>query len=365
MTVLIYRHDLLPYTETFVLEQARHLRRYRPFFAGLRRVEGLALPEDRVAVAEEDGRLFRWTGRWRALEGRMRREGVRVVHAHFEGGGIGARRLARRMGAPLVTTCHGWDVTVADESRWPGMAARWMYQRERRRLQEEGALFLAVSEHIRRKMLERGYPAERTVVHRVGVDTEAFRAEKGVQREPMVLFVGRLVEKKGCGDLVEAMGRMGGGARLVLVGDGPLRGELEALAGRVYPRAEFVGARPVEEVRRWMERARVLCVPTVRAGNGDMDGCPIVFYEAAAMGLPVAAYRCGGTPEAVLDGETGRLAAEGDRAGLGEAIGELLEGGAAWERMSAAARERAEREFDVRRQCAVLEEMYDRVAGGA
>lgn len=359
MTVLIYRHDLLPYTETFVLEQAGHLRRYRPYFAGRRRVAGLALPEGRVAVASEDGHLFSVTGRWPALVSRLKEEHVKVVHAHFEGGGIGAMVLARDLGVPLVTTCHGWDVTMEDAARWPNPVLRRLYQSRRRKLQREGALFIAVSEHIRQKMLALGYPEDRTVVHYIGVDVARFTADEGVEREPVVLFVGRLVEKKGCAHLIEAMRGLGARARLVIIGEGPLRGRLESLAARVFPGAEFLGAQTSEAVRGWMSRARVLCVPTVRAANGDMDGCPFVFFEAQAMGLPVVSYTSGGTPEAVADGETGLLAKEGDTAELGRLVERLMESGQEWARMSAAGRERVRRKFDIGKQCERLEAMYD------
>lgn len=365
MTVLIYRHDLLPYSETFVLEQAGHLRRYRPYFAGRRRVNGLTMPEGRVAVSSDDGWLFPLTGSWPALLTRLKTENVKLVHAHFEGGGIGALRLARDLNVPLVTTCHGWDVTMKDSARWPNPILRRLYQYRRAKLQREGAQFIAVSEHIRRKMLELGYPEKRTAVHYIGVDCDRFTADETVSREPVVLFVGRLVEKKGCAHLIEALGAMaasGTRPRLVIIGDGPLRADLEAQSARVFPGAVFLGIQPREIVQSWMNRAKVLCVPTVRAANGDMDGCPFVFLEAQAMGLPVVSYASGGTPEAVVHGKTGWLADEGDVTALSGMIGRLLDSPKEWARISAAARKRASEEFDIVKQCAKLEELYDSVA---
>ncbi len=356
MTVLVYRRNLLAYSETFIIEQTSHLRRYQPFFLGRSRIPGLAPPEGRVALSKKDAPFVELTGRWPALEERLAGENVRLIHAHFEGGGIAMFPLAKRLGVPLVTTGHGWDVTAADSARWPNPVLRWFYQQRRRGLQREGRLFVAVSEHIRRKMLELGYPEDRTIVHYIGVDCNRFTPDGAVAREPVVLFVGRLVEKKGCAHLVEAMAELR--ARLVIIGDGPLRSALEEMA----PRAEFLGAQPADVVKSWMNRARVFCVPTVRAANGDMDGCPIVFFEAQAMGLPVVAFASGGTPEAVEDGETGLLAAEGDTAGLAERLARLLNSDADWERMSAAARVRVRRDFDVVKQCEKLEAIYDALA---
>ena len=72
-------------------------------------------------------------------------------------------------------------------------------------MQKKGALFLTCSAYIRKRGLEIGYPAERTIVHSIGVDVERFKPPVARQRQKIVLFVGRLVEKKGCGNLIAAM----------------------------------------------------------------------------------------------------------------------------------------------------------------
>ncbi|MBI2685229.1 MAG: glycosyltransferase [Acidobacteria bacterium] len=359
---VIYRHELLPYSETFIREQAGNLRRYQVQFAGLRRVEGLELPSAAVHVASDDGRAgqarFLFSGRIASMDALR----PALVHAHFEGGGIAAMLLARRFDVPLVVTCHGWDVTVDDRYRWPNPLLRAWYQRRRRALQREGAVFIAVSAHIKDHMLRLGYPEARIAVQRIGVDCEKFKEDHGTPREPIVLFAGRLVEKKGCGELIEAMHIAKCGARVVVIGDGPLRAHLEGLARERYPATEFLGRQSPETVREWMSRARVLCVPTVRAANGDMDGCAMVFAEAQAMGLPVVSYANGGTLEAVVSGRTGILVEERDRQGLAAAIDQLVEPPASsWAEMSRAARVHALAKFDIAKQTALLEKIYDGV----
>lgn len=357
--VAIYRHDLLPYSETFVLEQAENLRRYEAFYAGLRRVAGTELPAGRVATAGGPaGRAwFLATGRMAALE----RARPAIIHAHFEGGGMGALAVARRLRVPLVVTCHGWDATVDDGARNGNPILRAMYGRLRRRMFREAAGFLAVSEHIRACMVRRGYPEEKITVHAIGVDCSRFSRTGAGTRENLVVFCGRLVEKKGCRYLLEAMGRAGVAARLAIVGDGVLRGELEALAARVFPAAEFLGVQTPEQVRGLLGRARVLCVPTVRAADGDMDGRPIVFAEANAMGVPVVSFAVGGTLEAVRHGETGLLADAHDVDGLAAAIRRLFTEPELWQACSDGGRAFVEREFDIVRQTAELENLYDRV----
>jgi glycosyltransferase involved in cell wall biosynthesis len=113
-----------------------------------------------------------------------------------------------------------------------------------------------------------------------------------------------------------------------------------------------------------MLRARVLCVPSRRAPDGDAEGLGQVVLEAAAVGTPTVGYRHGGIPEAVRDGVTGLLAAEGDVAGLRAALARALDDDALWAQLSAAARRHVETEFDLGRQTARLEALYDEVCSG-
>jgi glycosyltransferase involved in cell wall biosynthesis len=176
--------------------------------------------------------------------------------------------------------------------------------------------------------------------------------------------VGRLVEKKGCEYLIRAMQmvqRDDPAVRLVVIGDGPLRDSLESLANSLLVRAEFIGIQVADSVSRWMNKARVLCVPTVRAANGDMDGCCMVFLEAHAMGLPVVAFNTGGTPEAVLHGQTGLLVTERDCDALADAIHQVVNDRLMWEQFSQAARLRVEHRFNLSTQNKRLEEIYNQL----
>ncbi len=373
--VAVYRHDLLAASETFIREQAARLCGYQAFFAGLRRVPGLELPDERV-VTVRDGSAPRRFAQIATQLGRvdpqflerLRARRPVLLHAHFEGGGIVALPIARALGVPLVVTCHGFDVTMHDDARWPNPVLRRYYRMRRRRLQDEGAAFIAVSHHIHRAMLARGYPGDRTHVLHIGVDVERLRPDPATAREPVILFVGRLVEKKGPEYLVRAMAaveREVPAARLVVVGDGPLRASLESLAAAALERASFVGPRPYPEVLDLMRRATVLCVPTVTAANGDTDGCAMVFQEADALGLPVVSFASGGTPEAVIDGETGWLVPEHDGPRLARALIAALSEPDRWRAFSAAARNLACRAFDIRRQNERLEAFYARVIAQA
>ena len=370
--VIIYRRDLLPYSETFIREQSEALRNFVPFYAGFRQVGETRLPAERLRLLSDGSRLGRlrlanyrltqWDPLWLQSLRQLR---PALLHAHFEWGGKDALPLARALRVPLLVTCHGKDVTEHTEAH-SGWLGRRLHGSRRRRLQAGGHLFLAVSEFIRQQMLARGYPAERTVVHYIGVDTVKFaRPPEPAIREPVVLFVGRLVEKKGCEYLIHAMAEASqalSSVELVIIGDGPLRESLESLAKKNLAQYRFLGVQSPEQIRQWLARAKLFSVPSVEAKSGDSEGFGIVFLEAQSMGVPVVSFRHGGISEAVAHGTTGLLSDERDWRGLAAGIVELFKDEARWQSMSIAARQRTVESFDLARQTQALEGIYAQVA---
>jgi glycosyltransferase involved in cell wall biosynthesis len=225
-------------------------------------------------------------------------------------------------------------------------------------------LFIAVSEFIKAKLVEQGFPADKIVVHYIGVDTERFQPDPTVPREPVILFVGRLAEKKGCEYIIRAMSQIQTevpDAELVIIGDGPLRAELEELATTLLHRYQFLGLQPPDIVRTWMNRACLLAAPSVTSSTGDSEGLPMVIVEAQAMGLPVVSSIHAGIPEAVVHEETGFLVAERDWKGLAEHSLRLLKEPNLWQRLSLNGMERSRTKFDLHKQNRALEDIYSRI----
>ena len=369
LAIALFRAPVFNPSETFIQAQAIALTRYRALIVGLES-KGHVAPElaGRLFLPRSTGErlAFAWLGRVQAMAERLAPRDPALVHAHFGTDGVAALPLARALGVPLVTTLHGFDVSRSRRRLILSGRAAWMrYALAWRRLMAEGALFLAVSDAVRSLALARGFPAERTVTHRIGVDLGRFRP--GGEPEPdLVLHVGRLVEKKGSAGLIEAFPRLLGHrpeARLVILGDGPLRAELEQQVRRLgLDRAiTFLGARPPGEVVDWMRRAWVLAAPSVTARDGDREGLPTVIVEAAASGLPAVVSDHGGNAEAVIDGRTGFVTPERDAAALADRLADVLGSPDLRRAMSLEARRLAERDFDLARQTALLEDHYDRL----
>ncbi len=369
--ILIYRSELLAYSETFIAAQAGAMRTYAPIFAGLRRVPGsLALPAPSFVVTEQDGLLHRArryaflkTGHAPALLASLRQQKPALLHAHFAVDAAEALPLLRALAIPLIVTLHGYDVMANDDTHRSSRQGR-TYLARRQELFREASLFLCVSKAIRQKAIERGFPERKLRVHAIGIDLEKFQPPGSLEPAPIILFVGRLVEKKGCAHLIRAMSevrRVLPQARLIVLGDGPERARLEAEAQGWGAQTIFLGIQTGDQVRHWMAASRVLALPSVTARNGDAEGLPTVLYEALAMGLPVACFRTSGIPELVRDEVEGLLADEGDEAGMARNLLRLCQEDTLAARMGAAGRRRVEQSFELGKQTADLEAFYTQV----
>lgn len=370
-TVIIYRDHLLPPSETFVRSQAEALQHFTPYYAGSRLEQGLVLPKERTLVVNRGGLLgkvseatYKIWGLAPAFTQQVKKLDPVLIHAHFGPDAARVLPLARNLQVPLLVTFHGYDATVKDEYARRSFYSHRAYLTRRGMLQRQARLFITVSEFIKRKLLEQGFPPDKLVVHYIGVDTKLFKPDPAVTREPVVLFLGRLVEKKGCEYLIQAMSRVQAvrpEVELVVIGDGPLRSSLEQLAEEILPRYRFLGVQPPDRVRTWLNRARVFSVPSVTADSGDAEAFGIVFAEAQAMGLPVVSFSSGGVPEAVKHDETGLLVAERNWEGLAKYILLLFEQDTLWHRFSEAGQRRVRTMFNAQHQTGLLEEIYQQV----
>jgi glycosyltransferase involved in cell wall biosynthesis len=180
-----------------------------------------------------------------------------------------------------------------------------------------------------------------------------------------IIFVGRLVEKKGVPDLLRAVGMLPEPYRAVpitVVGYGPLLAELRKSAAELGLDVTFLGRRTSAEIADLLRVHAIFCGPSQRAANGDAEGLGMVFIEAALAGLPVVAYRHGGVVEAVDDLTTGLLAPEGDVGILSSNLAALLSEPDRAAALGRAGARRAADLFELSTQAAELERLYDHIA---
>jgi glycosyltransferase involved in cell wall biosynthesis len=362
----------LPPSETFIAAQAGALECYVPIFAGVKRTKvSLPLPEDRVLTLAPGSGLLRKlqrgvfiaTGMSAGFANVVRQRRPALVHAHFAVDACTLLPVLQELRVPLVVTLHGFDVTTQDRILQQTVQGR-AYLARRKLLWDAAECFICVSEFIRQSAIKRGFPPSKMWKHFIGIDLTSFVPDTALKREPTVLFVGRLIEKKGCIHVIRAMARVMTripAARLVVIGDGPLRSELQAEARRLLVKSEFLGMQPAQVIKGWLNRARVFCGPSIVATSGDAEGLGIVFCEAQAMRLPVVSFASGGIPEVVEHGISGLLAPEGNEEILAEYIERFFRDDGLWMRASEAGRRRMESSFDLRSQTRLLEQKYDEV----
>jgi glycosyltransferase involved in cell wall biosynthesis len=378
--VAIYRTQILPLSETFVRDQALALRRWQPILVGEREIDGLPLAGLAVAARHSGPPRFlqRLAGVfWRSLDQTspgliklVQQWQVRLIHAHFGFDGVEAWPIARRLGLPLLVTLHGSDITTRMQWFSEGRAGRrWRsYPHRLARLAvQKNVSFVAVSKNIREAAIVAGLPESRIFVHPIGINTQNF-TRSGLpvsQRRPIILFLGRLVEKKGASYLLEAFEVLRQNlpeAELVIAGDGPKRQELAARAEAIGG-VRFVGAFSREQAQALLAEARVLCLPSITAESGDAEGLPLVILEAQACGVPVVTSARGGTDEGILDGETGYAFAERDVPTMIDRLSRLLTDAVLAEKFSAASPGFVAATHNLHSRTAELENLYDQVSG--
>lgn len=368
-TALIFRERLLAPSETFITAQASSLRRYRPVLAGLRRTRpSLAHPLAEVLFRDGDrpmdklaANLYRKFPIAGDFFARLRAENPSIIHAHFAIDAMQALPIASKLQLPLVVSLHGSDVTSTESALSKSFAGRH-YWRHKKRLFRGASAFICVSQFIRKTAIHAGFPEHKLHVHYTGIDCERFQPADVARDPKLILFVGRLVEVKGCEYLLRAMAKVqqhDPEAHLEIIGEGPLRGELEALAAALSVRVCFRGVQNSGEVLRSMQRARLLCNPSATATSGQMEGFGMVFAEAQAVGTPVVSFAHAAIPEVVSHGQTGLLCREKDVDGLADSLRTLLLDDALWTSMSQRSSEWVRERFDLARQSVHLESLYD------
>jgi glycosyltransferase involved in cell wall biosynthesis len=362
-TILVYRDCIVPRSEAHFLRRLYiGFDRLRPVWVGRHYGDGLGdLGVEPLMLGREgvrgalDRARFKHFGALPPVPD-LRSLRPRLVHAHFGRGGALALPIGRALRVPLVVHYHGGDATKDKHYRRGPLPT--VYQQRLAALQREAALIVCVSDFVHDRLLARGFPADKLLVHRYGVETHGFDdLPSPAVPQPYLLFAGRFVEKKGIPTLIEAMRRLEGEGRhirLKLVGDGEIAGDLKRAATGLQ-NVEFCGWLPNHELRRMMRGALAVCVPSVEAASGDAEGLPNVVLEGMAAAAPIVATRHAGIGEAVEDGRTGFLVPSGDVAALAAALRRLVDDPAAARAMGAAARRVALDRFDALTQSRRLE----------
>ena len=251
--------------------------------------------------------------------------------------------LGKLLRLPVIVSARGTDINLYPSFTLIRPMIRWTLR--------QAAGVVAVSESLRKVILDLGVPANRVRVIGNGIDPERFnpvdpreaRANLGLpETGPIVVSVGGLIPRKGFHFLIPAIARIAPrfpGLRLYILGEGEYRSTLEALASECNVRDQVIlaGSIPNQQLRFWLSAANVSCLVSSR------EGWPNVLQESLACGTPVVATRVWGAPEIIVSSELGLLV-EQDVPAIATAIESALT--KKWKR-EAIARHAAKRTWEV------------------
>lgn len=294
-------------------------------------------------------RLARW----------MRRERFALVHCHSTKAGLLGRMAARLAGTPAVLfTTHGWPFA----GPWWPPPVRMLLALAEKVAARLTTTIICVSQRDREAALRVGIgPPTRLEVIPNGIAPDPWLARAPVQedgagtgRPCTAVMVSRLKEPKDPITLVKAWTQLGADRRLLLVGDGPMREQVEALVqgSGLGGRVTLLGTR--QDVPALLSMADVFVL------SSRWEGMPLSVIEAMMSGLPVVATDAGGVSEAVVHGETGLLVPAGDPDALALALARLLGDSELRQRMGEAGRRRALERFTEERMLAQTAAVYER-----
>ncbi|GAB4374656.1 MAG: glycosyltransferase family 4 protein [Elainellaceae cyanobacterium] len=312
------------------------------------------IPEfwQRLAIAQGEQASTVYQAAWLAREACLK--GITHFHAHFGTVATSVARLASHFtGIPYSFTAHAKDIfhETVDSA-------------DMQRKLRDAAAIVTVSDY-NRTYLQRTYGTAAAYVQRIynGLDLSGFAYHAPRSRSPQILWVGRLVEKKGGSVLIDACARLrdwGCNFHCQMIGTGPLEAALKAQVQTLNLESvvEILGPRPQNEVFDYMQQAAAFAAPYVIGADGNRDGLPTVLLEAMALGTPCVATDVTGIPELVRDEETGLLVPQQDPEALAIALRRLLSDTALRESLSCQARQRIEAEFDIHRNTAALRVLF-------
>jgi colanic acid/amylovoran biosynthesis glycosyltransferase len=347
-SAIIHGVQYLPPDEELVREIDQALRKHQLPEAAAREIAAWGRKTDFLRLYQAA-----WLGP------RLRDGGVRHVHAHFAG--MAARTawwIERFFGIGFSFTAHANDIFAPKP-----------FEVSLGKLIGAAGAVVTVSDFAVQFLRDR-FPGHNNKIVRVynGIELDRFRPTDFSADPPLVISIGRLIEKKGFPDLIEScalLRRRGIRFRCEIIGEGPLESALrgQIAAAGLTNAVTLAGPLPQEEVTARLARSTVFVLPCVTEAGGGMDNLPTVIMEAMAGALPVVSTPVSGVPEMVVAGETGLLVPEHQPVGLADALARLLQNRELARSLGEKGRARAAELFAIEKSGRALREIFQRLGG--
>jgi len=274
---------------------------------------------------------------------RLQKMGINHLHAHFAG--MAARTafwINKFFSITFSVTAHANDIFSPRQ-----------FEIGLDKLVDTARVIVTETDYAARFLRDQ-FPHRADRVHRIynGLDLAEFGRADFSSTPPLIIGVGRLIPKKGFGDLVRAcalLAKRGTLFRCEIIGEGPLKKELGRQIDELCLQKNVVlaGAKPQTQLRGRLAAANVFVLPSVVDPDGGMDNLPTVIMEAMATGLPVISTNIGGIPEMIVENQTGFLVQPGDAAAMADAVKTVIDDRSSAERLGHSGYERARALFSI------------------
>ncbi|WP_414751934.1 glycosyltransferase [Anabaena sp. CCY 9910] len=306
----------------------------------------------KLAFAQGEKASTVYQAAWLAREVKLK--GITHLHAHFGTVATSVARLASHFtGIPYTFTAHAKDI-FHESVEFADME---------RKLKDAASVVTVSDYNV--KYLQQTYNLAANQVQRIynGLDLQKLQYSSPAERPPLIISVGRLIEKKGLSVLIDACGilqQKNYAFQCQIVGTGSLESTLHQQIQDLGLQScvQIIGPRPQNEVFQLVQQAAVFAAPYVIGKDGNRDGLPTVLLETMALGTPCVSTVVTGIPELVRDGETGLIVPQYDAEELAIALSCLLKDPALRVKLSTQARSLIESEFNICRNTEVLRELF-------
>ena len=375
----IIAHSVRSYlfrTGSWIYSQISHLKKYQPLVITTRKRNLDIFPVKKIYSLSDLNGLNRFFQRQYAKLTNfyypfffkvLKENKVSLIHSHFGNRGFFDLALKQKLKIPQVTTFYGHDVSMLpQEERW------------RKRFEvlfKQCDLMLAEGNYMKKSLLELGCPDHKVKVQHLGIDPEKipFIPRKlNDHQKVKILIAGTFREKKGITYALEAFAKLAPhykNIEVTLIGDAG-RSERETNYKKeiitiintrnIAEKVNYLGFLPYPAFIEEAKNNHIFLSPSIHPSDGETEGgAPVTLIEMSAYGMPIiSTFHCD-IPEVVVDGKSGFLVPEKDTNGLAERLEHLINHTELWESMGRVGRKHIEEEFNIVKQAAKLEVLYD------
>jgi len=375
----IIAHSVRSYlfrTGSWIYSQISHLKKYQPLIITTRKRNLDIFPVKKIYSLSDLNGLNRFFQRQYAKLTNfyypfffkvLKENKVSLIHSHFGNRGFFDLALKQKLKIPQVTTFYGHDVSMLpQEERW------------RKRFEvlfKQCDLMLAEGNYMKKSLLELGCPDHKVKVQHLGIDPEKipFIPRKlNDHQKVKILIAGTFREKKGITYALEAFAKLAPhykNIEVTLIGDAG-RSERETNYKKeiitiintrnIAEKVNYLGFLPYPAFIEEAKNNHIFLSPSIHPSDGETEGgAPVTLIEMSAYGMPIiSTFHCD-IPEVVVDGKSGFLVPEKDTNGLAERLEHLINHTELWESMGRVGRKHIEEEFNIVKQAAKLEALYD------